>query len=56
MPLHGYWFVFFKIRILEKFSTGKSSWDFPGGPVAKTPMQGVQLLSQVQELDPTCYN
>ena len=34
------------------------SWDFPGGPVAKTllPMQGTQVQSLVKELDPECLN
>ena len=33
--------------------------DFPGGPVAKDstlPVQGAQVRSLVQELDPTCQN
>ena len=31
-------------------------WDFPGGPVAKTPRsQGAQVSSLVRELDPTCH-
>ena len=30
------------------------SWDFPGGPVAKTSCS--QVLSLVRELDPTYYN
>ena len=40
-------------------SSGNIYWDFPGGPVAKTPscqyrVPGVQSL--VRELDPTCCN
>ena len=34
-------------------------WDFPGGPVAKTPplpMQGAWVRSLLRELDPTCCN
>ena len=39
--------------------TGFHSGDFPGGPVAKTPMfpmQGAQVQFLVRELDPTCHN
>ena len=31
-------------------------WDFPGGPVAKTPMQGSWVRFLARELDPTCHN
>ena len=34
-------------------------WDFPGGPVAKTPCsqcRGPGVPSLVGKLDPTCYN
>ena len=33
-----------------------SLWDFPGGPVSKSPhtMPGTQVQSLVRELDPTC--
>ena len=34
------------------------TWDFPGGPVAKTelPGQGAGVPSPIGELDPTCYS
>ena len=37
----------------------KMSWDFPGGPVVRTPsfqLQGAWVRSLVRELDPTCHN
>ena len=34
----------------------KPEGDFPGDPVAKTPVQEAGVQSLVRELDPTCHN
>ena len=54
-PLNG----LLKISILFRLKRTLYHWDFPGGPVVKTPCsqcRGPRLIPLVRELEPTCRN